>query len=115
MTGYDVMKRATSLLGYSGGEGDPAESDSAALKGLEIIKQLSMDLRFGEISSLSESLDIPQSKTEALCYGMAMLLALTEGDANKNRLFAEIYNAKRGAALAETANIKDCLPTSTVG
>ena len=45
MTGYDVIKRAMHLLGYSGQEGDPSESNSTALKGLEIIKQLLPDLK----------------------------------------------------------------------
>lgn len=115
MTGYDVIKRAMSLLGYSSAEGDPAESELTALKGLEIIRQLLMDLRCGGISSLSDNLDISGAQEDALCYGTAMLLALTEGDTNKNRLFAEIYNAKRGTALAEMSSVKDCLPKVTVG
>lgn len=115
MTGYDVIKRAMHLLGYSGQEGDPSESNGTAVKGLEIIKQLSLDLKMDDVSSLSESLELSKAKEDALCYGMAMLLAITEGDTNKNQLFAEIYNAKRGAALNEISSVKDCLPKVTAG
>ncbi len=115
MTGYDVIKRAINLLGYSGDGVDPCESDSTSAKGLEIIKQLLSDLRCGGISSLSDPLDISQAKEDALCYGAAMLLALTVGDAERNRLFTEIYNAKRGAALGNTARVQDRLPNVTAG
>ena len=115
MTGYDVIKRAMRLLGYSGEEGDPSESNGAAEKGLEIINQLLSDLDCGVVYSLLDSLCIPKAKEEALLYGAAMLLALTEGDANKNHLFSEMYNAKRGTALAEISGVKDCLPKVITG
>ena len=115
MTGYDVINRAMNLLGYSGEEGERFESNDASLSGLEIIKQILSDLSCGIISSLSDSLEILPEKEEALCYGTAMLLALREGDADKNQLFAEIYNQKRGTALAGLTHIKDCLPYVTVG
>ena len=115
MTGYDVIKRAMHLLGYSGQEGDPSESNSTALKGLEIINQLLPDLNCNGIFSLLDSLEIPKAKEEALIYGAAMLLALTEDDANKNHLFAEMYNAKRATALAEISGVKDTLPKVITG
>ena len=115
MTGYDAVKRAMNLLGYSAEEGERYETNSASVNGLGIIKQISSDLGCGIISSLSASLEISPEKEEALCYGTAMLLALREGDAEKNRLFAEIYNQKRGTALAGLTHIKDCLPKVTVG
>lgn len=115
MTGYDVIKRAMHLLGYSGDAGDPSELGSTSVKGFEIIKQLLIDLKCSDISSLSEAFDISKTKEDALCYGAAMLLALTEGDADKNRIFTEIYNSKRAAALCSTECVKDCLPKVTEG
>ncbi len=115
MTGYDVIKRAIHLLGYSGEEVDTSETHGAAEKGLEIINQLLPDLNCNGIFSLLDSLEIPKAKEEALFYGAAMLLALIEGDANKNQLFAEMYNAKRATALAEISGVKDTLPKVTVG
>ena len=58
MTGYDVIKRAMHLLGYSGDAGDPSELGSTSVKGFEIIKQLLIDLKCSDISSLSEAFDI---------------------------------------------------------
>lgn len=115
MTGFDVLKRASGLLGASGAADVNAAPRLSAAEGLEIINQLAADLKVRELSSISEELDIPAAKAEAICYGAAMLLALTEGDAGKNRIFSEIYNAKRGTALAETASITDRLPKVTVG
>lgn len=115
MTGYDIIKRAMNLLGYSGNSDDPGRAVGETAKGAQIINQLLLDLNYGDIVSLSESLDISHSAEDALCYGTAMLLAITEGDAEKNRVFAEIYNAKRSAALAKTDTVKDCLPKVTVG
>ena len=115
MTGYDVLKRALGLLGDYSAADVNAASRLAAEERLEIINQLAADLKIGELSSISAELDVPAAKAEALCYGVAMLLALAEGDAGKNRIFSEIYNAKRGTALAETASITDRLPTVTVG
>ena len=115
MTGYDVLKRASGLLGAYGAADVNAASRLAITEGLEIINQLAADLKVRELSSISEELDIPAAKAEAICYGAAMLLALNAGDAGKNRIFAEIYNAKRGTALAEKASITDRLPTVTVG
>lgn len=115
MTGYDVIKRARILLGLSGADAAYADSALAAQEGLEIINQLCADLSLGGLSSLSDELNASAAKQEALCYGTAMLLALTEGDAGKNQIFANIYNAKRGTALAQTASIEDCLPNVTVG
>ena len=106
MTGYDAVKRAMNLLGYSAEEGERYETNSASVNGLGIVNQISSDLGCGIISP---------EKEEALCYGTAMLLALREGDAEKNRLFAEIYNQKRGTALAGLTHIKDCLPKVMVG
>ena len=93
MTGYDVIKRAMHLLGYSGQEGDPSESQGTAEKDLEIINQLLPDLNCGGILSLSDFLETT----------------------NKNHLFAEMYNAKRATALAQISGVTDTLPQVTAG
>ena len=115
MTGYDVIRRAFNLLGYLGDGQDPCTSDKTAANGFGFINQLLSDLKCHSISSLQDSLGISSAKEEALCYGVAMLFALTEGDGNKNRIFSEIYNAKRGIALAEISGVKDVLPKVTAG
>lgn len=114
MTGYDVLKRASVLLRNSGAVELNGTAELSS-QGIEIINQISADLKADGISLLSQQLNITPAKEEALCYGAAMLLALCGGDSGRNKLFAEIYNAKRGTALAETATVADRLPTVTVG
>ncbi|MGN0493712.1 MAG: hypothetical protein ACI4F7_08705 [Acutalibacteraceae bacterium] len=115
MTGYDILKRARGLLGYSGADTTCGGLEPAARESLEIINQIAADLKVGGLSSVAEELDITAAKAEALCYGVAMLSALAEGDADRNRIFAAAYNAKRGTALAVTESVEDCLPKVTVG
>ncbi len=112
MTGYDVFKRALSLLNLSGKTVfRDREAENSAV--LEILNQLLLDLKCKEIASLGQTLVISDSKSEALVYGVAMMIALTVGDAAKNGLFAEVYNAKRSIALSELTHIRDVLPCVT--
>ncbi len=115
MTGYDVLKRAMSLLGYSNENGDPAGLNKMTARCNEIINQLSNDLRFKGINSLSEELKLNDKQADALCYGVAMLLSFIEGDSAKNSVLTDIYNAKRATALAEVNIIKDQLPATDMG
>lgn len=110
MRGYDIKKRVLNLLGYSGNAGNPSSAELIEKRCLEAVNQILADLKSEPISSLSEDIRISSAKTEALCYGTAMMLSLTEGDGEKNRLFTEIYNAKRAAALACIEHVGDCLP-----
>ena len=112
MTGYDVYKRALSLLSLSKEQvfRDREAENSASL---EILNQLLLDLKCREVSSLSDELNISESKREALGYGIAMMTALMLGDSAKNSLFAQFYNAKRSVALSELTHISDVLPKLT--
>ena len=56
-----------------------------------------------------------EPQIEAVCYGTAMLLSLSEGETEQNRLFTQIYNAKRAAVLSEIQKIQDSLPTVSYG
>ncbi len=112
MTGYDIIKRAFSLLGISK-ETVFCNSEAENSSSLELLNQLLTDLKCKQIASLSEPLEIGERKGEALGYGIAMLMALTFGDSAKNQLFAGLYNAKRALALAEKDVIRDVLPEIT--
>ena len=112
MTGYDIYKRARSLLRLSK-ETVFFDREAENSASLEILNQLLLDLKCGEVTSLSEELKISETKKEALAYGVAMLTALTLGDGGKNSLFTQLYNAKRSMALAELTHIRDVLPTQT--
>ena len=90
MNGYDVYKKAVLRLGYNG-----SVNDRLLERALELMNQILQDLKLAEIKNLSEKLNVTETQAEALCCGTAMLLALSESDGEKNRLFADIYNAKR--------------------
>ena len=44
-----------------------------------------------------------------------MLMAFSEGDTGKDKLFTEIYNAKRAALLSKTDYVIDNLPVTESG
>ena len=108
MNGYDIYRRVMSLLGYS--LPDNPSDDRRLSRVLHILNQLASDLKLDPVSSVSQEIKATELKAEALCYGCAMLLALAEGDGAKNRLFADIYNAKRASALSGCEIIEDTLP-----
>jgi hypothetical protein len=47
---------------------------------------------------------------DGVCSGVAMLLALSESDGEKHKIFCEIYNAKRGMLLSKNSKIEDVIP-----
>lgn len=113
MTGYDVLRRICTLLGYSYTES--VANKRITEKTQEIITQIALDLKIDCPKSLSDKIIANGKKSEALIYGSAMMLAISENDASHGALFAELYSAKRTSALCETQNRQDVLPTSLLG
>jgi len=115
MTGYDVYKRTLSLSGRS----DSAEggfSQQVLLERMpDIINQICFDLKIDPIKALEDTLNANDKQIDALCYGTAMLLAVSEGESGRNQLFTQIYNAKRAAALSEMTRIEDNMPSVSYG
>ncbi len=111
MTGYDIYKRALALLGYSAGGNETAENSSISARLPELINQILSELEIDLIESLADKIDTTPQKAEAIYYGTAMLIALSESDGTKNQIFAGIYNAKRAAALSKKDSISDVLPS----
>ena len=113
MKGHDVYKKVCTLLGYSDFQGDFYNRKSQAVTGM--INQIADDLKIGDIHRLSEEINAGVKQSEALIYGTAMLLALSESDNEKANLFTNLYNAKRSAALCETTRREDVLPVNSDG
>lgn len=114
MKGFDIYKKAMLLLGYNDIVNNPPLQIRFEEQGAELISQIAADLQILDISSLSSDLVIDTVQAEALIYGTAMLLSLTEGDTSKNRVFTELYNAKRAAALKKIGKITDIMPHAEV-
>lgn len=113
MTGYDLYKKICALLGYSYSNTDA--NDRRLIRIQEILEQIALDLKFEPTKMLSEEIIIEAKKKEALIYGTAMMLAASEGDSGNTKMFAQLYNAKRGSALCSKDNVSDTLPTTFDG
>ena len=115
MTGLDIYNKAMMLLGYDQNTVNHGAIDEIMPKALDIINNILIDLNLSPINSLAEEINGTPKQKDALCSGTAMLIALLEGDTNKNVIFTGIYNAKRSIALKTSANIEDVLPTDDGG
>lgn len=116
MSGYDIYKKTMSLLGYTNANGDISGQDGLMNRALDAVNQIGADLcAMTPLSALTQPITADIRVIEAMPYGVGMLLALSEGDGEKNRLFCEMYNAKRAAAKAETVSVNDVLPTDDGG
>ncbi|MBE6749896.1 MAG: hypothetical protein E7560_01870 [Ruminococcaceae bacterium] len=114
MNGYDLYEKVLTRLGYVGGNTVNTEQRFFS-SFLELCNQIAADLKLAEIKDYEQPLELTPQEAEALCCGTAMLLAFSEGDSNKNKLFTEIYNAKRAALLSKTDYIIDNLPVTESG
>lgn len=115
MKGIDIYNRALNLLGYCGETADRLNEEALSERGKELINQLLCDFGDMHIDFLSDELSISKEVFDALCCGTAMLLALAEGDAGKNAVFAHLYEAKRAKALSCISIIEDKLPKEQMG
>ena len=115
MTGNDLYKRTLGLLGYLNSNTVLANKDNLLKRATDIINQICFDLKLKTISELENTIVATSERLDALCYGVAMLLAVSEGETEKNKLFAQIYNAKRAAVLCETQSVEDKLPSVSYG
>lgn len=115
MTGYDISTRVFNLSGYQNSDSHP-ESNPLILKRMpDIINQICADLKIPPIEELTDTVNANDKQLEALCYGSAMLLAVSESEVEKNQLFTQIYNAKRAAVLCGNGKIEDILPSVSHG
>ena len=115
MKGNDVYKRVLNLLGYINSD-DSITSDVVLYKrSLHIFNQILLDLNQKELNDFESEMNLSKPYLEALIYGVAMLLSLNCGDAERNKIYTNIYNAKRSAALSSIETITDVMPTTVEG
>lgn len=67
------------------------------------------------VKTFSDETGLDGTAADALVYGICMMLTLINSDTEKNRVFAEIYNAKRAAAKCENVKIKNTLSDTLRG
>lgn len=108
-TGKDVLDRVLALLGYTDLYSDESSPQRQSLldQGLAALNQAYSDLWFIEnrgrpfipLPNLEAPLRLSRrSCADILPYGTAMFLAQSEGDGDKQTLYAALYNQKRAAA-----------------
>lgn len=121
MTGHDVLRQAYVLLNYTDTNGNIHAGNNANLskRALPIINQIYADLwqprRIGAVFSLLTSanqvLDLDDyTAINIMPYGVAMMLAQSDGDADNQSVYAELYNRRRGGAVTQSDRIQDRLP-----
>ena len=114
MTGYEIYRQAESLLGYSDTH-RICEQDEVTTCGIDQINCILADLHCQTIPALVTELELSAPIKEALLCGTAALIALSDGDFEKNRTWATVYQSKRAAALAGIGTISDVLPAPGEG
>lgn len=115
MKGYEIYKRVLNLLGYIN-QDDIVTSDEALFRrALYAMNQILADLKQNEMKDLNCDINISKVTEEALVYGTAMMLSLIGGDSELNRVFTQVYNSKRSAALNEITAVTDVLPIVVEG
>lgn len=115
MTGYDIYKKCLARLGNSCSLNEGLDDSGMINTALEAINQIALDLKLQEINSLSDQLNLDKKQIDALCSGVTMIIALSNGDTEKNNIYTTIYNAKRAMILADVSHIEDKLPISESG
>lgn len=107
-SGQDVLEQALRLLNYTDiyGQVDGQQHMELYKRGLAAVNQIYCDLwhtgndkPFLPLFSLKEPILLPARQlADVMPYGVAMLLALSEGDGDNQQLYAAIYNRKRIAS-----------------
>ena len=111
MTVNSIYNSAVKLLGYNNSYLSLEDNDILKKRAIEFVNRIAFDLfTMPPVSNFLEELNLPLECEDALIYGLCMLLSLSEGDGDKNRLFTELYNAKRAKMKAQTAKISDVFP-----
>lgn len=121
MKGNDILRQALMLLNYTdhNGEIDAANNAHLNKRSLPILNQIYADLWeprqaeavFTPLNTLEDEPDLnAYTVYNILPYGVAMLLAQSEGDADNQTLYASLYNQRRPGAKRRPEHIRDVLP-----
>lgn len=121
MTGTDILRQAYTLLNYTDANGNVNAANNANLskRALPIINQIYADLwqprmvgaKFEVLSTMNQPLDLDDyTAINIMPYGVAMMLAQSDGDMDNQSVYASLYNQRRAGAVTTTDRIIDKLP-----
>ena len=119
MTGQEILKTASELLGYNDANGNFLLSARITGKAVAIINRIYSDLwricndaEFTPIKSLVDEIVLPErALNDVMIYGVAMMIAQSESDCDQQQIYSVLYNRKR-ASLSKIETIQDVLPRS---
>ena len=120
MTGKAIIEQALSLLNYTDGNGqlNSAANADVMLRSLPLVNQIYADLwymnskaTFPPLKHADENLRLDEYTCwNIMPYGVAMLIAQSEGDADNQAVYASIYNQRRGATAKKMDCVQDAFP-----
>lgn len=107
MNGMSLFEKAMEMLGYASAEGISGREDILK-KALTVINNIYAELyyafvkipgdedSFVPLANINDTLNLPTRVLNDIApYGVAMYLAQSEGDADNQSLYANIYNQKK--------------------
>ena len=123
MTGNEILKQAYILLNYTDNNGNIQAANNANMskRSLSLINQIYADswesrevgATFVPLHALHETLDLNDyTLFNIMPYGVAMLIAQSDGDTDNQTLYATLYNQRRPSAFTQSAKIADRLPVT---
>lgn len=114
MTVSSIYNSVVKLLGYNNTYLSVEDNDILKKRTVEFVNRLGYDLfKMPPVDSFLQEFNLPSEYKEALIYGVCMLISLSEGDGDKNKLFTELYNSKRAEAKSQIMSIKDIFPSAS--
>ena len=107
MTAGQVFNRALTLLGYVTASHNDGLKSRASAAIVDVCRAQMCE--FEPIKTLADELLVDQKiAADVLVYGVAMFIAQSEGDAENQAVFCDLYNRKR-ASLSTRDTIKDVI------
>ena len=130
MTGYDIIKKAMELLGYTASNGNLQLNARISSKSLAVVNVIYSDLwhvcyggetdcfasarndikEFVPLENIHEEINLPERAiNDVMIYGVASFIAQSESDGDQQQIYTTLYNQKR-ASLSKKETVQDVLP-----
>lgn len=119
MTGFEVFQRALTLLNYTDVSGriNGQQTSELTARCVPLVNAILNDIQFiqkvpfSPITSPGDALPLDENTVVGvMVYGVAMLLAQSEGDGDNQQTMALLYNQKRNAIPRTSRRVKDVIP-----
>ncbi len=113
MTVKECLAQAYRLLGYTDTVGSALQKQAVGLAD-QIAAELwyaATDAAYIPLTSPAQVVPLPdQTVRTVLPYGVAMLIAQVQGDADNQAVFAALYDGRRSLACQQSGRVEDRLP-----